>query len=279
MVLKKEKNFKIHYGDGDFSMVDERVFKLVQEFKEKEDDYKKLPKFLDLTSYIRTYDKKFLEFYSFILINHHLSSAQLFQDLFVLFVLGRKESGTFLEFGATDGIVLSNTYTLEKKFGWQGVLAEPSPEWHDILRKNRPSAKIISDCIYASSGETLDFFVSKEGTHSTLDDYRYSSKGPDNFNRNKDGYHVKVLTKSLNDVFVEFFESKPIDYMSVDTEGSEFTILENFDFGRFGPKVMTIEHNEIPEYQHKIDNLLKSNNYQCAFKGYSQLDGWYIRMH
>ena len=67
--------------------------------------------------------------------------------------------------------------------------------------------------------------------------------------------------------------------MSVDTEGSEFTILENFDFGRFGPKVMTIEHNEIPEYQHKIDNLLKSNNYQCAFKGYSQLDGWYIRMH
>ena len=278
-IKKRENRFTLNYGDGDFSMVDERVFKLVREFKAKEENYKQLPKFYDLRKYIQTYDKKFLEFYSFILINHNLSSSQFFQDLFVLYVLKGKESGTFLEFGATDGVELSNTNLLENKFGWQGVLAEPSPEWHDLLKKNRPSSTIITDCIYSSSGKTLDFFVSKEPTHSTLENYRYSSNGPDNFARNKDGYQVKVETKSLNDVFVEFFNSKPIDYMSVDTEGSEFTVLENFDFGKFGPKVMTIEHNEIPDYQSKINNLLEENGYQCAFEGYSQFDGWYIRNH
>ena len=115
-IKKRENRFTLNYGDGDFSMVDERVFKLVREFKAKEENYKQLPKFYDLRKYIQTYDKKFLEFYSFILINHNLSSSQFFQDLFVLYVLKGKESGTFLEFGATDGVELSNTNLLHYRY-------------------------------------------------------------------------------------------------------------------------------------------------------------------
>ena len=53
-------------------------------------------------------------------------NSQLRQDLFVLNELDFKENGYFVEFGATDGIKLSNSYLLEKSFNWNGILAEPA---------------------------------------------------------------------------------------------------------------------------------------------------------
>ena len=55
--------------------------------------------------------------------------------------------------------------------------------------------------------------------------------------RNKNGYNHEVLSISLNDVFKEYFDNSPIDYMSVDTEGSELLILEKFDFEKYSPRL------------------------------------------
>lgn len=48
-----------------------------------------------------------------------------------------KQNGFFVEFGATNGIDLSNTYLLETEFGWNGILAEPDKYWHTSLIANR----------------------------------------------------------------------------------------------------------------------------------------------
>ena len=42
-------------------------------------------------------------------------------------------------------------------FNWTGVLAEPSPQWHEALKKNRKHSKIITNCIWKESEKTLDF--------------------------------------------------------------------------------------------------------------------------
>jgi hypothetical protein len=65
------------------------------------------------------------------------SKSQYKQDLFVLTQLGFKRNGFFVEFGATDGVELSNTYILEKQFDWSGILAEPAKCWHEALERNR----------------------------------------------------------------------------------------------------------------------------------------------
>jgi len=237
-----------------------------------------LPRFWDLSNSINQYNEVFLNFYSYLLTNRQLSNSQLFQDLFVLYFLNNKINGTFLEFGATNGVELSNTFTLEHNFQWRGVLAEPSPQWHQQLKKNRPKSTIIEECVYSETDKNLDFFVSDKGVFSTLDEFRNSdiSSMPGNAKaRNKSGYNHKVKTISLNDVFIKYFNGVAIDYMSVDTEGSELMILENFDFGSFSPKIVTVEHN-FTETQHKLDELFHKNNYSRVFREHAQFDAWYI---
>ena len=95
-------------------------------------------------------------FLAYVLKNFNLSKAQIFQDLFVLFLTNEKKGGYFVEFGATNGVTLSNTYCLEKSFGWDGILAEPARCWHAELNANR-NCKIETNCVWDKSGEQLEF--------------------------------------------------------------------------------------------------------------------------
>ena len=241
-----KKEFQINFTNGQSSLVDEKTMQYILHLQNIIKSQKSIPKFFDLNLCLTSCNNKLLDFYTFIFNNKNISHSQLFQDLFVLFILGMKREGKYLEFGATDGIDLSNSLLLEKEFGWSGVLAEPSPQWHSQLKKNRPKSQLLNDCIYSETGTELNFFVSKVGVYSTIEEFRDSdieSMPGNTKKRNEDGYSVNVSTISLNDVFLKYFNEERIDYMSVDTEGSEFLILSNFNFDKYGPKIVTVEHN------------------------------------
>ncbi len=53
----------------------------------------------------------------------NFTKSQMYQDLFVLAECNFRRKGFFVEFGATNGLDLSNTYLMEKNFGWEGILA------------------------------------------------------------------------------------------------------------------------------------------------------------
>ena len=205
--------------------------------------------------------------------------SQLLQDVFASFIVGDLFDKTFLEFGATDGISLSNSYMLENNFGWTGILAEPSPQWHEELKNNRPNTKIITDCIWKYSGEKLDFFVSDYGVLSTLVDFKHSDlySMPGNTQaRIENGKVVKVETISINDVMEKNFNGDAPSYLSIDTEGSEFEILQSLDFEKYQPVVFTIEHN-YTNLQNKIDELMISKGYVRVFRIITSFDAWYVR--
>ena len=204
--------------------------------------------------------------------------SQLYQDMFASFIVGDKFDKTFFEFGATNGIDLSNSYTLEKYLNWKGVLSEPSPQWHDKLKKNRPHANIISECIWSESNKELNFFESDVGELSSLENFKENDKisMPGNTQaRLKNGKNIIVKTISLNDAIEKQFNSKSPSYISIDTEGSEYEILKNFNFKKYKPLVFTIEHN-FTELQLKIDELMFLNNYTRVFKSLTAFDAWYV---
>ena len=276
----KPQHINLTFPDGRVSKIDEDVHKLILEFRREIKSAKStLPFFWDLSSSLKKYSENLLDFYSYALKNSQISKSQLFQDLFVLFIHNEAKNGTYLEFGATNGVELSNSFSLEKHFGWTGVLAEPSPQWHSELFKNRPNTKIITECIYSETGKKMDFFVSDAGVLSTLEQFKDSDieSIPENTNaRNASGYTCTVDTISLNDVILKYFAGVKIDYMSVDTEGSELLILQNFDFSKYAPKVVTVEHN-FTQSQKVLDELFAKNNYRRYFREFTQFDAWYVR--
>jgi len=98
------------------------------------------------------------------------SRSQLRQDLVVLSLLDFKRNGYFVEFGATNGFDLSNTYLLEKDFGWSGILAEPARCWHKDLRNNR-DCHVETVCVWRDSYSILKFNEVDTAELSTIDAY------------------------------------------------------------------------------------------------------------
>lgn len=199
------------------------------------------------------------------------SQSQLGQDLLVLSQLDFKKRGYFVEFGATDGITLSNSYLLEKKFGWQGILSEPAKKWHGNLIENR-SAHISFDCVWKESEKEISFNETLTGEFSTIDEFSASDI---HASSRKQGRIYNVKTISLNDLLDQYNAPKTIDYLSIDTEGSEFEILNSFDFNQYKFRVITCEHNYSP-YREKIFSLLTKNKYKKIHEDISKFDDWYV---
>ena len=199
------------------------------------------------------------------------SKAQLGQDMFVLSELGFKREGFFVEFGATNGIDLSNSYLLEKKFGWKGVLAEPGKKWHSDLDANR-EAHIEHNCVWKNTGEKLIFNEVDNGELSTIDLF---SGSDGHKNARMTGSKYEVSTISLNDLLDKYNAPKEIDYLSIDTEGSEFEILSTFDFSKHKFKIITCEHNFTPKRKN-IYSLLTKNGYERKYTDLSAFDDWYV---
>lgn len=199
------------------------------------------------------------------------AKSQICQDIFVLHMLNWKKNGYFVEFGATNGVHLSNSYLLEKDFGWNGILAEPARVWHQELEASR-SAAIDFDCVWNKSGEVINFTVALEAEYSTVSNFiKY---GRHSFMRNH-GQTYPVKTISLTDLLIRHSAPAKIDYLSIDTEGSEFVILEAFDFDKYAISVITCEHNFSPQ-RLKIYDLLISHGFKRVFDGFSRWDDWYI---
>ena len=200
-----------------------------------------------------------------------ISTSQFYQDLFVLSNLDYKRKGFFVEMGACDGVHISNTLVLEKYFSWDGILVEPLKFYHKNLTKNR-SCKIDLRCVYNTSGEKIIFNSTKEPSISTIDSF----SSLDRFKIDRHGgekYSVETVT--LTDLLKYHNAPKTIDYLSLDTEGSEFEILKHFNFDDYNIKIITVEHNYSTNRK-LIYNLLKSKNYKRVLKEYSRCDDFYI---
>ena len=208
-----------------------------------------------------------------VLENLDKSKSQLRQDLFVLSQLNWKRSGFFVEFGATNGSDLSNTFLLEADFNWTGILAEPAIGWREALIKNRPTARLDFRGVWRESGASVTFLESAEPELSTIESFRKADLHAKSRKRRKDTYEVKTI--SLLDLLTEHQAPKIIDYLSIDTEGSEYEILSTFDFDKFTFSIITVEHN-FTSNREEIFTLLSENGYERRLSDISLFDDWYV---
>lgn len=248
-------------------------FKLIQI-----DVYNQIPKFKDLWNVLDINKKIQIAPYL------PISTSQYAQDLFVISELERKDLPKyFIEFGATNGISWSNTYILEKYFGWNGILSEPARTWESELRKNRDCI-IDTRCVYESSlnmvefSETLnpnsEFSVSSPEL-STITRFTNNKDWASNIRKNNSIKYL-VETVSLNDLLFQHNAPYNIGYLSIDTEGSELEILRNFDFTKHKIEIISIEHNHNKTNRNEIFELLVKNGYTRKFDNIFGADDIYV---
>lgn len=195
--------------------------------------------------------------------------SQLAQGTRSLEFYNFKKGLYFIEVGAFDGVKYSNTHILEKKYNWKGICIEPNPKYYDLLKKSR-------DCICIDSAvfDEEDKEVEFTSTH-----HGYLSGITDCFNnaleaRKDRGTVIMVLTKTLTRILDENSAPKYIDYISIDTEGSEVNVLNGIDFKKYKFGYIDIEHNYIKKCREEIKEILESNGYK--FYRTEKFDDTYI---
>ena len=196
------------------------------------------------------------------------SQSQLIQDLIVINHFDLKKGGNFIEFGATDGITLSNTYQLENDFSWDGVLIEPVKTSFLELKNNRNV--ICLNKVVFNKKNIINFHEDVSSELSTIEGFSNSDL---NKRKKKTTYEVEAVT--LNEIFKESLKTNYVDFISIDTEGTELIILENFNFKKYKFGFLCVEHN-FTDNREKIHELLIENGYKRIYVEYSKWDDFYV---
>ncbi|KAI2491630.1 methyltransferase [Fragilaria crotonensis] len=143
-----------------------------------------------------------------------------------------ERNGFFVDLAASDATVLSNTYSLERKFGWTGLCIEPNP----IYWANHS----YRDC------QLVAAVVGKERMAEVR--FRFNDEvlggiAADGFDSGEQGKEQsdRKYTVTLKEILQRFNAPKHIDYLSLDGEGAESYVLYQFPFTDYRASLMTIE--------------------------------------
>lgn len=216
--------------------------------------------------------KEFYSFLGFIIEHFEDHNGQLFQDLFVLWKLKEKNHGVFVEIGTGYPTSHNNTWLLESKLNWTGVLVEPNPVFHTRISQARKTP-LETNAIHYHSNTPLTLVIPNNiGTSGGISDQYETTVGY--IVTHKDT--VKVNSISLIECFEKYHIPKEFDYLSYDTTGNIADIrnIESIFTKNYMPKIITIGHN-YKTHRHDVNDMLKSYGYIRMFDYVSRWDDWY----
>ena len=177
-----------------------------------------------------------------------------------------KRGGVFVDIGAHDGISYSNTYYFEKVLGWRGICIEPQPDIFKKLIQNR-TAICIQGAISNFTGTAPFVKISGapemlSGLQGSYDPRHLDRIGKELAQHGGTQEVIMVDVFRLEDILKAHGLTK-IDFLSLDTEGSEKEILFSIDFNAVHIAYIVVENN----YKDSaIKNYLKKFGYQFVTK-------------
>jgi len=180
------------------------------------------------------------------------------QSLFIDQLLGGKEDGFYVEIGADDGEHYSNSLFFEVFRHWKGILIEPNQEsFAQLLQLNR-KALALNSCVSPTTlSESFTFVSNPFESHNAgflggiseflelTKDGVLQAKYEQHF-ADGDLYSPVVNTKRCTPL-IDLLPSNvdTIDYLSLDTEGSELAILKTIPFGKLKINVISVDVSSI----------------------------------
>ena len=164
-------------------------------------------------------------------------------------IFKNNNKGFYVDVGCGHPVKNNNTYLLNKK-GWHGINIDLDNENINLFDIYRPSDQNISTAISDKIGEEELFFYHSKSAINTI------NKKTADYQKAKVSTIKKIRTNTLNNVLNNSkYNNLEIDFLSIDIEGSEFLALKNFDFNKYNPKVIVVEHLDLSLPALEIKNL------------------------
>ena len=160
--------------------------------------------------------------------------------------------GYYVELGANNGLTQSNTYLLQRRYGWTGLLIEPSPaKYLECVRNRtfgvRPSfrcaACVDSDFAAAFVGMRYSDLMTV-AVDLDLDPAAALAHADTGgaFLRSVDEHHsFGAVAQTLTSLLDEVAAPLDFDLLSLDVEGNELAVLRGLDFSRYRPRWILVE--------------------------------------
>lgn len=186
--------------------------------------------------------------------------SQIQQDEWVLRSTRFKQKGYFVEIGGHDGVANSNTINLEEHFDWNGIVVEANPRWYAKVCQNR-SCIATNYAICSQPEKELEFVDAgaigglishlQDDIHADLRQQKISS-----------GSVIEVPAIRGDEILARYNAPEYIEYMSVDTEGSELEVLKSINFHRWKVALLTVEHGGQADKREEIWQYMQTYGYQ-----------------
>ena len=172
-----------------------------------------------------------------------------------------KPSGFYVDVGANDPTIESQTWHLEK-IGWDGLLIEPLQAYCELLKAQRKGRVIQYACSSPENHDTVLRMV-VAGGHSTLNDEPIALG-------TKSEEYQNVTCRTLDSI-LEDNNAPQIDFISVDIEGHEMEMFKGFSLQRWNPRLVLLEDHVVSHAKH---HFMTAHGYQLIMR--TGLNSWYV---
>jgi len=168
-----------------------------------------------------------------------------------------RRDGFFVDVGANDYKVTSNTYYLDTVLNWKGIAIEPQKQFEADYVKYRPRTKFVSFFVSDASNQLAKMYLVNKSSLIASGSRDFTEKVGEK------AKEVEVPTITLNDL-LDSEGVKKIDFMSIDIELWEPKALAGFDVERFRPELICIEAH--PQVRQQIIDYFARHHYVVVGK-------------
>jgi len=163
-------------------------------------------------------------------------------------------NGFYVELGANDGALASNSYFFELKKGWQGVLIEPSPNLYlsCVKRRGEKNHIFCNACVpfeyeekYVTMKYSDSMTISENLSLDIGDKNEFIKSGDKHLLPGERSFEFGAKAATITSLLTIANAPLLIDFLSLDVEGAELAVLQGLDFDLFNFKYMLIECRDI----------------------------------
>jgi len=186
------------------------------------------------------------------------SHSQYQEDLLLDALLSPRQKGFYVDVGANNPELLSNTKRFYDK-GWNGINVEPIADNFKLFQLQRPRDINLNVGVDSKAGEMTFYHSARDGGVYSGFDKKTVMKSV----KEEDITATVVPIMRLADILSEHLEDgAQIDFMSIDVEGCELGVLNGNDWTRFRPHLIIIELGDI---ESSIAECLREKGYNYIF--------------